>query len=310
MFVEDWGASYGSPYLVVPDDACAGTAELVEDDGVLRTHTGTTLYRPRLAFIDGVRRVEASLYAVNNTDGSVARGVAGAHACGAVCVTDGQVPDFGHVQVTRHVIFGSGALGELPALPGGWAWQASSVADADPDAPLAELQRRMRQAEGVLAEQLCADGWFTVVDGPLSFVRSRDLPVVGYVKTHHRMLLPPCEHAQVPRILDVASRTSLFAHADRYSSYVRIAEPDRHAGPWAGIVRLELPQSAGLAAAARTADAVTGLLPRFAGVRHRDPRAPQNLQPVGALERHLRHLLGSPSLAVRAVRDAVAQLAA
>ncbi len=43
---------------------------------------------------------------------------------------------------------------------------------------------------------------------------------------------------------------------------------------------------------ARSGLAITGLLPRFAGVRHRDPRAPQNLQPVGALEKHLRHLLG------------------
>jgi hypothetical protein len=45
-------------------------------------------------------------------------------------------------------------------------------------------------------------------------------------------------------------------------------------------------------------------------VRHRDPRAPQNLQPVGALERQLRHLLGPADYAARAVRDAVAQLRA
>src|SRR4029077_6815898 len=32
----------------------------------------------------------------------------------------------------------------------------------------------------------CAAGYLTIVDGPLNFVRSRDLPVVGYVKTHHR----------------------------------------------------------------------------------------------------------------------------
>ena len=49
-------------------------------------------------------------------------------------------------------------------------------------------------------------------------------------------------------------------------------------------------------------------VPRFAGVPHRDPRAPQNLQPIGALETHLRHLLGHPGLATRAVREAVAAL--
>jgi hypothetical protein len=59
----------------------------------------------------------------------------------------------------------------------------SSVADSNPDAPAKELQIRMRQQEGLLAEDLCAAGYLTVVDGPLNFVRSRDLPVVGYVKT-------------------------------------------------------------------------------------------------------------------------------
>jgi len=53
-------------------------------------------------------------------------------------------------------------------------------------------------------------------------------------------------------------------------------------------------------------DQAAAILPRYAGVAHRDPRAPQNLQPVGALEAHLRHLLGDPGLAYRAVREAVA----
>jgi hypothetical protein len=309
VYVEDWQASYGSPYLVVPEEAVDGAATLVEDGDDLVAHHGNAGSQPRVAFIDGVRRVEASLYQVDDRNGSVTRGVAGAHASGAVLIdSDDPRPTIGHVEVARHVIFGSGQIGALPPVAGGWAWHPSSVADPDPDAPLAELQRRMRQAEGLLAEQLCTDGWLTIVDGPLTYVRSADQPVVGYVKTHRRMLLAPAEHTAVPGMLRVGVRTSLFAHADRYSSYLRIVDPDPHAGPWSGVVRLEVPQSAGLASATATADAVTGFLPPFAGVRHRDPRAPQNLQPVGALEKHLRHLLGSPALAVRAVRDAVAQL--
>lgn len=311
VYVEDWQASYGSPYLVVPESSVGATASLVEDGEDLLSHPGSVMPRPPVAFVDGVRRVEASLYQVDDLDGSVARGVAGAHACGAVLI-DGEdaTPTIGPVEVARHVIFGSGKTGALPTVAGGWAWHTSSIADPDPDAPLAELQRRMRQSEGLLAEQLCAAGWLTIVDGPLSYVRSAGLPVVGYVKTHHRMLLAPDQHAAVPGLLRVGTRTSLFSHSDRYSSYARIVDPDPHAGPWSGIVRLEVPQAAGLAAAAVTADAVIGFLPPFAGVRHRDPRAPQNLQPVGALEKHLRHLLGSPALAVRAVRDAVAHLRA
>lgn len=309
VYVEDWRASYGSPYLVVPDEADDDlAAEVSEDGGSLTVHDGIVPDAPRLAFVDGVRRVEASLYQIEDTTGEIARGVAGAHACGAVLVETGEQPVYGPTRLTRHVIFGSGIRSSLPRVAGGWVWQASSVAATDPDAPLAELQTRMRRAEGELAEDLCSDGWFTVVDGPLTFVRASDLPVVGYVKTHHRMLLTTTDHVRVPHLLGVGQRTSLFAHGDRYSAYVRIASPDVHSGPWSGIVRLELPQSAGLHECAAQASAVTGLLPRFAGVRHRDPRAPQNLQPVGALEKHLRHLLGPADFAARAVRDAVAEM--
>ena len=41
-------------------------------------------------------------------------------------------------------------------------------------------------------------------------------------------------------------------------------------------------------------------LPRFASDPVRDPRAPQNLYPVGALEARLRHRLGDPLLIRRA----------
>ena len=87
---------------------------------------------------------------------------------------------------------------------------------------------------------------------------------------------------------------------------MRVAARGRHSSPWAGIVRIEVPESQGLAAARDRADEVTCALPRFAGVAHKDPRAPQNLQPIGALERQLRHRLGPADRAARAIRLAVA----
>src|SRR5256885_134281 len=83
------------------------------------------------------------------------------------------------------------------------------------DAPRDELQRRMRKAEGRLAEDLALDGWTVVCDGPLSFVRSTDLPVCGYVKTHHRPLLVPEEHAKIG-LLAGGQRSPLFAISDHY----------------------------------------------------------------------------------------------
>lgn len=309
IFVEDWGASYGPAYLVTPDDTGSASAELVEDGQDLLAHDGVppALGDGAIAFVDGVRRGEASLWQ-EDPAGRSSRGVAGGHACGAV-IADSASVAFGESRVQRMVIWGSGMIGALPEIRGGWTWAVASIADVHPDAPLKELQIRMRQEEGRLAEELCAAGYITVVDGPLNFVRSRDLPVVGLVKTHHRALLDPEHHNQIPR-LGPAQRTSLFRLGqDRYSAYLRLVPVNATSSPWSGIVRIEMPQSAGLSAAVSTADRIAGIIPRYAGVAHRDPRAPQNLQPIGALERYLRHQLGSAALAVRAVREAVAIIA-
>ncbi len=309
VFVEDWGALYGPAYLVAPDDTGSATAELIEDGAELLAHDGVlpSAADGVIAFVDGVRRGEASLWQ-EDARGWSGRGVAGGHACGAVIV-NGACASFGESRIRRMIIWGSGLAGGLPPIPGGWSWDVASIADQHPDAPLKELQTRMRQEEGRLAEGLCAEGYLTIVDGPLNFVRSRDLPVVGYVKTHHRALLDPQRHRLIPT-LGPRQRSSLFRLGDdRYSAYLRLAPAGATSSPWSGIVRIEIPQSAGLAAAIETADRIAGAIPRFAGVAHRDPRAPQNLQPIGGLETHLRHLLGSAALATRAVREAVAVFA-
>ena len=44
--------------------------------------------------------------------------------------------------------------------------------------------------------------------------------------------------------------------------------------------------------------------PPLASVPHKDPRAPQNLVPIGGLERELRHRLGDQHILYRALRAA------
>jgi hypothetical protein len=61
-----------------------------------------------------------------------------------------------------------------------------------------------------------------------------------------------------------------------------------------------------VADAARMAHLVSASLPRYASARHKDPRAPQNLYPIGGLERELRRRLGDRDLAMRALRVAAA----
>jgi hypothetical protein len=306
VYVEDWQAAYGAPYLVRPEDQGAEQVELVEDGGRVESHRPEVEPAFPIVFVDGVRRGEAALYQHDAKTGTVARGVAGSHACGAVIATENSI-EFADMLVQRLVIWGSGITGSLPDVPGGWSWDSKSIGSTEPDAPLMELQERMRRAEGMLAERMADTHGLTVADGPLHYVRSRDLanPAAGYIKTHHRMLLPPEEHTRIPG-LGAGERTSLFRLRNaRYSCYLRLVPASGLSGPWAGIVRLEVPQSAGLKAAVELCDRLTATLPRFAGIPHRDPRAPQNLQPIGALESHLRHLLGHPGLAFRAVRQAV-----
>jgi hypothetical protein len=301
VYFEDWDASYGSPYLISFDQA-DGDAQFAEVADGIRVAPAPCDSRAT-AFVDGVRRGEGLLY--RQTDaGVLVRGTVGAHACGAVLCEPGSAAVFGPIETRRLVIFGGGEPVTLPEV-GGYCWEAAAIASLEPDAPLQDLQTRMRMAEGELAERLSGDGWLAVLDGPLNFVRSRDRTVVGLVKTHHRPLLAPADHVRVAT-LACGERTPVFTlGTDRYSCYVRIAVPGSRSSPWFGIVRIEVPQSFGLDAACRTADEVTCVLPRYAGIPHRDPRAPQNLQPIGALEKQLRRRLGSARLAGRAARSAV-----
>ncbi len=312
IHVEDWQGAYGSPYLVLSDDPGTADVRLVEDgDGLARHLSERMAGRHRsVAFVDGVRRVEAALYRFEAETGQMARAVAGSHASGAVIADGDSRPVFERERVRRLVICGGDLPFEIPAVRGGWVWDTRSIHHDDPEKLRTELQVRMRLDEGILAERLCEEGHLVVVDGPLTYVRSRDQPVIGYVKTHSRALLDPEHHRELPG-LRPGERTSLFTLGrDRYSCYLRLVPTGGISGPWAGIVRLEVPQSAGLPAAIRVVEEAAGLLPRYAGVAHRDPRAPQNLQPVAALETRLRHLLGEPGLAYRAVREAVRLLGA
>lgn len=255
------------------------------------------------AFVDGARRGEGLLYR-QTPEGVLVRGTVGAHACGAVLCLPGSAAAFGPIETRRLVIFGGGVPVALPSVDS-YSWEAAAVASLEPDAPLQDLQTKMRMAEGQLAERLSGEGWLAVVDGPLNFIRSRDRTVVGLVKTHHRPLLTPADHARVPELV-CGERTPLFTlGADRYSCYVRIAVPGPRSSPWFGVVRIEVSQFFGVEVARATADEVTCTLPRYAGVPHRDPRAPQNLQPIGSLEKQLRRRLGPSRLASRAARIAV-----
>jgi hypothetical protein len=71
-----------------------------------------------------------------------------------------------------------------------------------------------------------------------------------------------------------------------------------------GIVRCEASAALRADDVIALADRVAATLPRFASAPHKDARAPQNLYPIGGLERHLRHRLGDAAVVYRALRRA------
>jgi hypothetical protein len=125
------------------------------------------------------------------------------------------------------------------------------------------------------------------------------------VKTHRSRYLSPELHALVAE-LGPAERTPVFRLTSdwpRYSWYLRL--PCRPGAPWSGVVRVECPD-VGLPDAVDLAELSQAVLPRYASVEHKDPRAPQNLYPIGGLERLLRRRLGDRLLLERALRTAAA----
>lgn len=298
-FHTDYGAAYQSE-----DAAQDLECDWVEDEG-FAVHAPTAIGPQRMAFVDGTMRTEARLTCTDR-QGNIHPGLAGSWATGAVLVERGASTRIECAEVGRITVFGGGSRILLPPQLNGWRWDAHATEGEEPDAARTFLQRRMRDAEGRIAERFCEQGWFTVIDGPLHNVRqTRARPVVGYVKTHHRRLLAAADWAAIPS-LTVGERSGLFALGDeRYACYLRVGDAGPWAAPWAGIARLELPAGVGRVVAADVANGLAASLPRFASPLHRDPRAPVNLTPIAGLERHLHRLQGDARLALRAVRESV-----
>jgi hypothetical protein len=288
-------------------------------------------------FLDGVRRIDARIW----LHGSGPRAPAGSQPAPglAASLAAGLVSCDGHLGTAR----GSGGLppragtaggsgGSPPragtakvtevAVERGLFTAAPDAADIagrhahypvrmaqgpGPDQLSLALQQRLGAAEVQLALAFRARypdaDDLLVVDGPLRGRTHLDR-TVGYIKTHHASYLPPAQ-AAVVGALGPGQRTPVFAMGTswrRHSWYLRL--PGTPGVPWSGVVRLECSPELPPAAAVGLADLTARLLPPLASTPHKDPRAPQNLVPIGGLERELRRRLGDQQLLYRALRAA------
>jgi hypothetical protein len=159
-------------------------------------------------------------------------------------------------------------------------------------------------------------GALVVVDGPLHH-RDHLAGAVGHIKSHRVEYLTDPWLRHVVDGLESGERTPLFlidAGWTRWSWYSRLGVPSSarrsprtdDANGWAALVRGEASGRLDVAEAGARADRATRTVARFASSPVKDSRAPQNLVPVGGLERILRHRLGERELLERSLRLALA----
>jgi hypothetical protein len=303
LHVEQWAPEYGSSMGAEALDETTATVDVEVEvpvgEWAPRTPPSDAAAPEEIAFVDGVRRVEARVW-VDSDRGGVHQGLCASYAAGVVrcngraTVVDARVergifcdaPDLVPVE-TRHGRFG------VRPVPGASGTDALSLA----------LQRGMADLEKVVSDGV-GDDCLLVLDGPLRERTALD-HAIGYIKTHHVSYLPATVQEVVPR-LDAGQRTPVFLIGDggfrRWSWYLRLPGDRSHG--WAGVVRCELSPDRTLADVVAIADTCAVVLPRFASEAHKDSRAPQNLYPIAGLERELRRRLGDPRLLYRALRAA------
>lgn len=251
-------------------------------------------------FVDGVRRIDARAW-VDDGDGASAMGLFASYGAGVVCCC-GEGAHLAVAQVRRDLVTTAPHAEDVTTPAGTYTAVRTSAPAPRPAAQALDLalQRRLGELEAQVA--LAARGTATagdddlvVVDGPLHG-RTHLPRALGYVKTQHTEYLGGDQRPVVGR-LGPGQRTPAFSIGttwDRMSWYVRLplAGSGAPTAPWAGVVRVECGPDITGERLTDLADLSARLLPAFASVPYKDPRAPQNLVPIGGLEALLTHRLG------------------
>jgi hypothetical protein len=276
---------------------------------------------PEVAFVDGVQRVDAWAD-LDGPDGETGEALFASYAAGAVRVVAAEVATVGELQVGRALLGGPpGLAADLAVGLERYVHHPAGEGGLEVGLQVARDRLEVEVAEAAAAD-VAPRGGLVVIDGPLHH-RDHVAGAVGYIKSHRVEYLTEPALRRVVVGLGPGERTPLFLIDSgwaRWSWYWRLPGaangaaartiPAAAVGPatpagWAGLVRGEASFRLSAVAAARLADQATALVSRFASSPIKDTRAPQNLVPVGGLERHLRHRLGDRELLERALRAAV-----
>ena len=302
--VDPWDPSYGSALEAVLDPSeVVVNADIETASDVWQPIAAPTTADARadvVLFVDGVRRIDARVWVEDDT-GGVEPGVCASYAAGVVRAAE--KAEIVAASVGRGVFSASRAIRPIATRYPEVVYAPHASGDSTPEALWIAIQDQMGRREVEMAElarREAPDDALVLVDGPVTN-RTHVPGAVGVIKTHATAYLPPDLHRLVGTLPE-GSRTPLFTiggRGSRHSWYLRL--PGGRGAPWSGVVRCECSAEMDPADAIDLAGRVAATVPRYASEPHKDPRAPQNLYPVGGLERELRRRLGDPDLLYRAL---------
>ncbi|MDF5711249.1 MAG: hypothetical protein PUP90_27155 [Nostoc sp. S4] len=267
----------------------------------------------RLIFIDGRRRLDATL--VGRNGNTIVYGVFGTIAVGAV-VVDRTIPKASYLEepkidVCRVVGFGGEQEAietPIPCFLGSKELiyePFNKKLGNTPEVRRVIVQNAMLDAEKQIVGKLDVKDADTLVirDGPLGY--ESPISTLGYIKTMHKQFLPEKYAALLWKLLP-GQRTPIFEIKDRfqYSWYLKSGDYQHSPQQFGyhdlhGIVRLELSSKIDIEIVKEIANQTCYLIPNYASHPSRDPRAPQNLAPVSALEHELGRRMGDAILIKR-----------
>ncbi|MBI5812176.1 MAG: hypothetical protein HZB27_06165 [Meiothermus silvanus] len=249
---------------------------------------------PVLYMVDGRQRVDAVV-----ADPQGQRAILATVSAGAVVRDGAGIRLAGKPKVRRVLLHPEGSQVE-PIRIGDLVYEPEAARATDLHKLRSKVTEVMRRLEAELAMELCDEGCLVVMDGQLYFtVQPPQHPLLGYTKTLPGLYLPPEEQGLLYQ-LRAHERTPIFKlpgygmgrRVDVFSWYVKLPLEPRapfHGG--AGLMRVETPVSEPYQAR-QLADLSVSLLCAMASSPARDPRAPQNLIAVGALEMFLGRYMG------------------
>lgn len=304
--LEAWNPEYALPERFGGEEEPAGLEGVKTDiEGEWRACCPDSVgleQWPIVYFVDGRQRIDAQI-----TDSKGHRALLATVVAGAVLRDGAGIRPVGEPK-KLHVLLHSAEI-EEPLPPGLGHYRLIRTKRSDTASLRSKVTEVMRRLEASLVNEL--EGGLVIVDGqifPGDAPYARPGSLLGYTKTQAATYLGPEEQALLYH-LEPFERTPVFTipgyalrrPIDVYSWYVRLPlKPSLTFFGGAGLLRVET-ASAEPAEARQLADLSVSLFCALASSPARDPRAPQNLVPVGGLELWLGRNLGSAEVMRRRI---------